>query len=449
MSHVSHQELEFDFWEFVCCSRCQLPFNSNAGQSIPFWLTECGHVICNNHLCADQSCSKCGAQGIQLIPLQRDLDAPMSDWFRSIPYGLDGLAQAAKFQQETLSSQIRYYRARYQQQRVQLDRYKRDHEELMKSNQSLADENAQLRQQLGYDMNDGGMEPSNSVNANGKRPMAAVDPSLRYNEGMYANSTSSPRSAMTPNGPARLTLPRGQQPPTLTRQEHAGDDGTTQSNRRQGFQDQRPRSSHPLAEQYAYQPPPTANRARPVATMAYSQTAPRMLQSNAQDDGNQQGSSSATMPPPGRFNPQPRSSKPAPQGASAQSRNRTHTGGPPRTSHASNAAPMAPPFARAPPPSARAPPSSARPLPPGSARRPQNTPAPNSNRFMPPPPPGIVQRLGPGATPSANRRFVPPTPSRGRFVPEGVPGSARQPQRTMQGNGGGGGQRMPFVPGGG
>ena len=43
---------EFDFWDYVACSRCHLSFNQDGGghPPVPFWVTECGHVICNNHL---------------------------------------------------------------------------------------------------------------------------------------------------------------------------------------------------------------------------------------------------------------------------------------------------------------------------------------------------------------------------------------------------------------
>jgi hypothetical protein len=45
------EEAEFDFWDFVNCSICHLPFtSSDRGPPVPFWITECGHVLCNNHL---------------------------------------------------------------------------------------------------------------------------------------------------------------------------------------------------------------------------------------------------------------------------------------------------------------------------------------------------------------------------------------------------------------
>ncbi|KAF8228460.1 hypothetical protein L208DRAFT_1291241 [Tricholoma matsutake] len=71
MSNAPASQSDFDFWEFVNCGRCQLPFA--LGATVPFWLTECGHVVCNNHLNADQSCAQCGAQGVHLVPLQREV----------------------------------------------------------------------------------------------------------------------------------------------------------------------------------------------------------------------------------------------------------------------------------------------------------------------------------------------------------------------------------------
>lgn len=49
---ISNEQPEFDFWEFVACARCHLPFSADSGAQppVPFWVTECGHVLCNNHL---------------------------------------------------------------------------------------------------------------------------------------------------------------------------------------------------------------------------------------------------------------------------------------------------------------------------------------------------------------------------------------------------------------
>jgi hypothetical protein len=42
----------FDVWEFVSCGICHIPYGNPAGgqSSNVFWLTDCGHILCNNHL---------------------------------------------------------------------------------------------------------------------------------------------------------------------------------------------------------------------------------------------------------------------------------------------------------------------------------------------------------------------------------------------------------------
>ena len=64
MANASPEQQDIDFWEFVSCGRCRMPFSTeNNTATIPFWLTECGHIICNNHLslsfhcCGSSSCS--------------------------------------------------------------------------------------------------------------------------------------------------------------------------------------------------------------------------------------------------------------------------------------------------------------------------------------------------------------------------------------------------------
>ncbi|RPD66102.1 hypothetical protein L227DRAFT_648884, partial [Lentinus tigrinus ALCF2SS1-6] len=73
MSNVSASP-ELDFWEFVNCGICHLEFVKENGSlsSVPFWLTECGHVVCNSHINPDHSCYECGSQGVQLMPLARE-----------------------------------------------------------------------------------------------------------------------------------------------------------------------------------------------------------------------------------------------------------------------------------------------------------------------------------------------------------------------------------------
>jgi hypothetical protein len=52
MSQVSlnQPDAEADFWEFIACGKCYLPYSADNALTIPFWLTECGHIVCNSHL---------------------------------------------------------------------------------------------------------------------------------------------------------------------------------------------------------------------------------------------------------------------------------------------------------------------------------------------------------------------------------------------------------------
>lgn len=45
---------DLEFWDSVDCAKCHLLFAPERGPSppVPFWLTECGHILCNSHLSA-------------------------------------------------------------------------------------------------------------------------------------------------------------------------------------------------------------------------------------------------------------------------------------------------------------------------------------------------------------------------------------------------------------
>lgn len=78
---------EFDFWEFVTCARCHLPYASDSGvPGIPFWLTECGHIVCNNHLSHLMSALIRGFNADMsdqmLIRAVRNVESKESSWFR-------------------------------------------------------------------------------------------------------------------------------------------------------------------------------------------------------------------------------------------------------------------------------------------------------------------------------------------------------------------------------
>ncbi|KAG8217737.1 hypothetical protein J3R82DRAFT_5896 [Butyriboletus roseoflavus] len=210
------QDPDFDFWDFVCCAVCHIPFSppDRGPPLVPFWITECGHVLCNSHLNPNQSCTKCGDQGIQLIPLQRNIDPPMSDWFRSLPHAIDGMANAVKFQQDSLAALVRHYRSQCLQLSSTCDRLRNERRSLRKDAEALRKE-LHLYRSRGL-VADQTREPSAHLNHNGKRPMVEV---RCQNSSVKTNS--SPRSNPTPVGPLRLTLPPGEHP-SFSRQELSG-----------------------------------------------------------------------------------------------------------------------------------------------------------------------------------------------------------------------------------
>ncbi|KAF9526975.1 hypothetical protein CPB83DRAFT_436584 [Crepidotus variabilis] len=250
MSTVS-PEADFDFFEFVACARCRMPFVLDNGQAtIPFWLSDCGHILCNSHLSPDQTCAQCGAQDIQLVPLQREMDT-FAEHFQSIPLALQSISYAAKFQQDTMATQVRHYRSRHQQLRQLVERLKRD---VTEENDGLRNENEQYRQRFQPSAHDS----QYTMNNNGKRQM--VYSHYNTGEGNRPRTGSSSRSAHTPLAPNRLTLQPGQAVPELSSHSH----------------DQRQRPVSRSLEHYAYKP--AENNKYHSTALTHEQTASRAFQ---------------------------------------------------------------------------------------------------------------------------------------------------------------------------
>ncbi|PPQ63094.1 hypothetical protein CVT24_005949 [Panaeolus cyanescens] len=199
------------------------------------------------------------------------MDAPMSDWFRSIPSALDAVTFAAKYQQETMASQIRFYKSRHTQFRQFIERLRRDVAELKRSNEKLQAENQEYRQRLGLGAQYAGTS-GESVNPNGKRAMASDSHHLFRDT--RPRTDSSPRSITTPLGPNRLTLPPGQSHPEMTadtRHHHQSRALPRYNNQH----DNRPVSNSAL-DQYSYRP--TEKERFHAPALSYEQTAPRTFQ---------------------------------------------------------------------------------------------------------------------------------------------------------------------------
>ncbi|KZP12592.1 hypothetical protein FIBSPDRAFT_936841 [Athelia psychrophila] len=420
---------EFDFWEFVTCARCHLAYQADSGTpDVPFWLTECGHIVCNNHLTAldaDQSCAQCGEERIQLVPLQPNMDAPMSGWFLSMPHSIDSIANAVKFQQETMASLVRHHT----QRNVKLvAKLRTESAEKRALKQEIDDLRSQIHEMQQFvDMR----QPSDAINANGKRSLVEFHRS--------SGNSSSPRSIVTPLGPSRLTLPPNQDNPLFARS------STSQKVEAQLQQQQRPGSSR-FVQQYAYNAPQSSHFQ--TQQLSHAQAAPaRQLQDR----------NSMAMPPP----PPPQNQTRAARGSANFKPSTVQRGqpqraeqtqpttssrrqmGPPATPQiGSNHAAFGTSIAQHQAPQLRVPRASfipnaeeTRSVAKPSARA--NGLSNNNNQFMPP-----------------STGFVPPTPTGGskRFLgtPTAVP-SSRPPRAyttTSHNQSGQGGQRKPFVPSG-
>ncbi|KAF8710914.1 kinase-like protein, partial [Rhizoctonia solani] len=121
-------------WEYVHCSVCMVlflpPNHPDPVPDIPFWLTECGHVVCNNHLMADQSCASCGAKNPSIVPLQRNMSPPVSEWFRPLSDAHESLVMASRIQHNMFVALIRHYRQRYDAAKIMIKQLQTELESL-------------------------------------------------------------------------------------------------------------------------------------------------------------------------------------------------------------------------------------------------------------------------------------------------------------------------------
>ncbi|EJD02446.1 uncharacterized protein FOMMEDRAFT_168904 [Fomitiporia mediterranea MF3/22] len=429
MDQTQTAQEDFDIWEFVTCSKCQLPFSQDgvSGPSVPFWITECGHVLCNSHLNPDKSCPSCNAQNIELMALQKEMPPPFSDWFCSLPYKLDALAQAAKFQHERMASAARYYKTRYEQYRSTFSRLKNEIAQvkaLKKENVALKSEITRLRggstdhQQQDMQRQ---QEPAPFVNVNGKRRI--------LDNQVY---TSSPRSIHTPAGPSRITLPPDHDlPPPLAQLGALGTSNSVDGSRQRSSNPLQPPGSSHFSQQYAYNAPQSQHMQMPSQqVLSYEQQAPTR-QRVRQNDGQ------LMLPPPtpsqGRQANGLLQSRQTQRLATTRLAEQMHIGQ--YTHQIQQSQTSGPENAQS------------------SGTGQQRSTGQDSRRFVPPTATNSFTtasrsslHLVPQTPNGARHRFVPMTPSTssgGRFVSAGLSGS-RVAQNTAQGNGQT--QRTSFIP---
>ncbi|KZT52682.1 hypothetical protein CALCODRAFT_79375 [Calocera cornea HHB12733] len=251
-------------WPLIHCNVCLLPFfphnNPSNPPPVPFWMTECGHVICNAHLRSDQTCAFCNAASARPVPLQAHVRLPfravihllksdqtdphsLTSWHLFIPQALSQLASAAQYQHESTSRllyALQEKKERCERQETLLQKIKPELESLKATRRQvdiLQRENQELRKRLGMDPAGPPLFPSPPrdtstsaavteiqealTNGNGKRPYHQIQtpvpvpmirpPSIRPPTSAGHSGSSERSFGGMPTHPERLTLPAREQ----------------------------------------------------------------------------------------------------------------------------------------------------------------------------------------------------------------------------------------------
>lgn len=300
-------------WEYVHCSVCMVlflpPDRPDRAPDIPFWLTECGHVVCNNHLKADQSCAACGTTNVNIVALQRNMSAPLSEWFRPLSESYDTLVMASRVQQNMLMELVRHYRQKYEgakgivhklQAEVSALRSQQEAQQAFRPASRPSASHFPLDQRP---IHDSGYSSGHSSTSKRRR----IEMETEYAIGQA--SGSSPRSIVTPVGQTRYTMEPGGE---STRVAHANGSATNNNTRYRNRSDRhQPNSTQILPneqhqsgirslnpQQYAYLPPstPLSNNAQALGPTGMRPQARQGAISVAQQQAPPR--SAAMMPPP-------------------------------------------------------------------------------------------------------------------------------------------------------
>ncbi|KAJ3568644.1 hypothetical protein NP233_g5585 [Leucocoprinus birnbaumii] len=208
----------------------------------------------------------------------------MSDWFKSIPVALDLMAFTAKFQQEVMARQIRFYRGRHQQIRTVIEKLRADNSDLKRANETLAEENHHLKQQLRYQepASEIGSEPSYVTNQNGKRLMGVSTYQYDYPSNRPRTGSSPLNASKTPT---RLSIPTKQRisEPTQSNEITRQAIPLAVSQRIVNQSNARPMSRQ--IGKFAYNPPETSHA--PTTSLSHLQMAPKLIRPTQSTQGTQ------------------------------------------------------------------------------------------------------------------------------------------------------------------
>ncbi|CAG8433516.1 6725_t:CDS:10 [Ambispora gerdemannii] len=227
------------FVDFLHCNLCfgySTPSSSsnNNEDKLRFWLTECGHMICqacynkssepstdnsnasNSKDSKERACPVCQAKST-VVELTDKLPNNLNIYFRPPNELLDEAADALRFQHSNLYGLLNFLKDKVNKQKQVLDKAKEElikHKEIKNQLQALKEENKRLKAEL-QEARTGGI----NISAESKEPSSTSKETPYYSPRSLESSSSiknrngpyiSPKQSRlpkTPNPPSRLSLP--------------------------------------------------------------------------------------------------------------------------------------------------------------------------------------------------------------------------------------------------
>ncbi|ELU44718.1 hypothetical protein AG1IA_01259 [Rhizoctonia solani AG-1 IA] len=229
---------------------------------------------------ADQSCASCGTKNPSIVPLQRNMSPPVSEWFRPLSDAHESLVMASRIQHNMFVALIRHYRQRYDAAKIMIRQLQTELESLRSQLYLAASPRLGILEQR--DLYDN-LYSSSSGSASKRR---RID---------VEGAVSSPHSSSTPNRPTRAfndnsNITAGYESSGLTQTiEHR----SHSLNHRLNPTSSRSETRTLDAKKYAFIPPSTPVRGQPTGN-AGGQCIPQTP--GAQPMSRPQ--STAVMPPP-------------------------------------------------------------------------------------------------------------------------------------------------------
>ncbi|CAG8441801.1 6479_t:CDS:10 [Ambispora leptoticha] len=224
------------FADFLHCNLCfgysaPSSLSNNNEDKLRFWLTECGHIICqacynkstepstddnnasNSKDSKERVCPVCQAKST-VVELTNKLPNNLNIYFRPPNELLDEAADVLRFQQSNLYGLLNFLKDKVNKQKQVLDKAKEElikHKEIKNQLQALKEENKRLKTELqeartGRINNSDPSSISKETPYYSPRSLESSSSSTKNRNGPYVSPKQS-RPPKTPNPPSRLSLP--------------------------------------------------------------------------------------------------------------------------------------------------------------------------------------------------------------------------------------------------